>query len=220
MQFDDIAVGKRIFVGDGNPEILGRGPTEVRGSAYIEGPQIVGNPTKYVDKRPTELGTVMVAETTNTDMKPIPFYSLFVKTYARIKSFLKVEKLLTVELIKSKIIYTEVLMARTKNFIIPHPTKDDKKLVYACLEGPENAVYVRGRVQGNKITLPDYWDELVDAKTITVSITSVGAHQDIIVKRFDSREIHLQSNQNIPIDCFYHVFAERKDVEKLKVEID
>jgi hypothetical protein len=220
MQFDDIAVGKRIFVGEGKPEILGRGPTEVRGSAYIEGPQIVGDPKKYIDPRPTELGTVMVAETTNSDMKPIPFYSLFVKTYARIKDFLKVDKLLTVELIKSKIIYTEVLMARTKNFIIPHPTKDNKKLVYACLEGPENAVYVRGRVQGNKITLPDYWVELVDAKTITVCLTPIGAHQDIIVKRFDSREIHLQANYSIPIDCFYHVYAERKDVEKLEVEIN
>lgn len=220
MQFDDIAVGKRLFVGDGKPEILGRGPTEVRGSAYIEGPQIVGNPGKYTDPRPTELGTIMVAETDNSDMKPIPFYSLFVKTYARIKSFLKVEKLLCVELIKSKIIYTEVLMARTKNFIIPHPSKENKQLVHACLEGPENAVYVRGRVQGNKITLPDYWSELVDIKTITVSLTAVGAHQDIIVKRFDNREIHLQSNHNIPIDCFYHVFAERKDVEKLRVEID
>jgi len=220
MQFDDIAIGKRLFVGEGKPEILGRGPTEVRGSAYVEGPQIVGDPKKYIDPRPTELGTVMVAETTNSDMKPIPFYSLFVKTFARIKDFLKVDKLLTVELIKSKIIYTEVLMARTKNFIIPHPTKDNKKLVYACLEGPENAVYVRGRVQGNKITLPDYWVELVDSKTITVSLTAIGAHQDIIVKRFDSREIHLQSNYNIPIDCFYHVYAERKDVKKLEVEIN
>lgn len=220
MQFDDIAVGKRIFVGEGKPEILGRGPTEVRGSAYIEGPQIVGDPKKYTEPKPTELGTVMVAETINSDMKPIPFYSLFVKTYARIRDFLKVDKLLTVELIKARIIYSDVIMARTKNFVIPHPTKENKKLVHACLEGPENAVYVRGRVQGNKISLPDYWNQLVDVKTITVTLTPIGAHQDIIVKRFDSREIHLQSNQSIPIDCFYHVFAERKDVSKLILEID
>lgn len=44
MQFDDIAVGKRLFVGEGKPEVLGRGPTEIRGSSYIEGPMIVGTP--------------------------------------------------------------------------------------------------------------------------------------------------------------------------------
>ena len=47
IEFDDIAVGKRFFVGDGNPEIFGRGPTEVRGSAYVEGPEIVGDPGSF-----------------------------------------------------------------------------------------------------------------------------------------------------------------------------
>lgn len=221
MQFDDLAVGKRFFVGEGTPEILGRGEDEVRGSAYVEGPIIIGDPEQYTEDKETELGTTMIAETINSDMKTTPFYSLFVKTYARIKSFLKVEKLLTVELIKSKIIYTEVLMARTKNFIIPHPTKKDKKLVHACLEGPENSVYVRGRiVRNNVIILPEYWTRLVEPTSITVSLTPIGSHQNITVKRFDNCEIHLQTNSGIPIDCFYHVFGERKDVQKLVVEID
>jgi len=220
MQFDDIAVGKRLFVGDGKPEILGRGPLEVRGSSYIEGPQIVGNPSVYTTPSPTELGTLMLGQTTNSDMKPIPFYSLFVQTFARIKSFLKVDTLLTVKLIKSKIIYTEVLMAKTKNFIIPHPSKENKQLVHACLEGPENGVYVRGRIKGNKITLPEYWANLVDPRTVTVCLTPVGAHQDVIVKRYNSQEIHLQAKGGFPIDCFYHVFAERMDVQKLVVEVD
>ena len=34
----DAYVGKRLFVGQGNPECLGRGPLEVRGSMYCEGP--------------------------------------------------------------------------------------------------------------------------------------------------------------------------------------
>jgi len=220
MQFDDVAIGKRLFVGEGKPEILGRGPTEVRGSSYIEGPQIVGNPSVYNSPIPTDLGTLMLGVTTNSDMKPIPFYSLFVQTFARIKSFLKVDTLLTVKLIKSKIIYTEVLMAKTKNFIIDHPTKENKKLIHACLEGAENSVYVRGRIQGNKIVLPEYWSKLVDSNTITISLTPVGSHQNIIVKRFNNCEIHLQSNSSIPIDCFYHVFGERIDVEKLVTEID
>ena len=61
IEFDDIAVGKRFFVGDGNPEIFGRGPTEVRGSAYVEGPEIVGDPGSFSAPSPTELGTVMVS---------------------------------------------------------------------------------------------------------------------------------------------------------------
>ena len=29
-------------------------------------------------------------------------------------------------------------MGKVKNFSIPHPTKKNKNLVFACLEGPEN----------------------------------------------------------------------------------
>jgi hypothetical protein len=217
---DDVAVGGQLMVGAGTPVIFGVGPTKVRGSAYIEGPEIVGDPTQYAEPDPTELGSLMVAETINSDMKPIPFYSLFVKTYARIKSFLKVDTLLTVELIKSKIIYTEVLMAKSKNFVIDHPSKKGKKLVHACLEGPEHSVFVRGRITNrNVINLPYYWKDLVDESTITVQLQPIGAHQNIIIKRISENQVHLQG-QGITIDCYYHIFAERKDIRKLETEID
>jgi len=217
----DLATGKRLFVGDGKPEILGRGPLEVRGSAYIEGPQIVGNPGAFSSPDPFSLGTIMAAETTNSDMKPIPFYSLMVKTFARIKSFLKVDTLLVVKLIRAKVVYTEVLMAKSKNFIIDHPLKDGKKLVHACLEGPENGVYFRGRLRNEKVIfLPEYWQNLVDEKSITVQLQPIGAHQNLIVKRIKDNEIVLQSAGEMPIDCYYHVYAERIDIEKLKTEIE
>lgn len=57
------------------------------------------------------------------------------------------------------------LRATTKSFDIPHPTKPNHRLVYGCLEGPENGVYIRGKANGvNKvvITLPEYWSELCD----------------------------------------------------------
>ena len=38
MKVPDLYVGKRLFVGEGKPEALGRGPKEIRGSAFIEGP--------------------------------------------------------------------------------------------------------------------------------------------------------------------------------------
>ena len=129
--------------------------------------------------------------------------------------------MLSVPLIKAKVIYTQILCASVKNFNIPHPTRENKRLVYSCLEGPEVSVYVRGRLTGrNVINLPDYWTGLVHETSITVSLTPIGAHQDIIIKRVGQNQIHLQSKGNMPIDCYYHVFAERKDVDKLEVEVN
>jgi hypothetical protein len=103
-----------------------------------------------------------------------------------------------------------------KNFDIPHPTKDGWRLTHTCVEGPEAAVYVRGRIRNsNEIILPEYWKGLVDINTITINLTPIGAHQDVIVKRWDSSKIYLQAKGGMPIDCFYHVFGERIDTEKL-----
>tara|TARA_S200002703_G_scaffold30202_1_gene26133 strand:- start:89 stop:808 length:720 start_codon:yes stop_codon:yes gene_type:complete len=230
MEVDDIAVGKRLFVGVGNPELLGRGsalgpipsprPT-VRGSSYIEGPQIIGQPSVYLSPVPTDTATLMVAPTTNVEMQPTPFYSLIVTAFARIRGYLKIDTLLSVPVIKSKVILTKVLLAKVKNFNISHPTRENMRLVHSCLEGPEIGVYFRGRLTGKTvINLPDYWTGLVHETSITVSLTPIGAHQDIIIKRVGQNKIHLQSKGNMPIDCYYHVFAERKDVDKLEVEIE
>ena len=52
------------------------------------------------------------------------------------------------------------------------------------------------------------------------SLQPIGAHQDVIVKRWDDEKIYLQSKGGMPIDCFYHVYAERKDVNPLHVEYE
>jgi hypothetical protein len=108
-----------------------------------------------------------------------------------------------------------------KAFDIPHPSRAGYRLRHICLEGPESAVYFRGRLKNRKvIKLPTYWEKLVDPTTITVNLTPYGSHQDIIVKRLDSTEIHLQSNGGLPIDCFYHVYGTRQDIERLSVEYE
>jgi hypothetical protein len=227
MKLPDIEIGKRLFLGKGNPtNVLGVGPTEVRGSGYLEGPTVTGDPSLF-KPTPQEMATVMCGPTKNPDVTKvgtIPFLSLFVQTYARIKSFLKVDTLLSVKLIKSDIIYTNVLMANTKNFVIDHPTKENKKLVYGCLEGPEHSVYVRGRLRNNNtIELPEYWINLVDETTITVSLTAVNFEQSLFVAKIEDNKIvignYMTEFGELPIDCFYHVFAERKDVNKLQTEI-
>ena len=108
--------------------------------------------------------------------------------------------------------------ATTKSFIIDHPTKEGKKLQYGSLEGPELGVYVRGRTQSSIIELPDYWTGLVDEETITVNLTPIGrkAPPHSVIDIVDNT-VEIESANDV-IDCFYTVFAERKDVPKLEVE--
>ena len=117
---------------------------------------------------------------------------------------------------------TGTLYAVAKSFRIKHPTKEGKLLRYGSLEGPENGVYVRGKLKGtNVIELPDYWLQLVDESSITVNLTPIGKHQKLYVESTENNKVII-GNDNLfgSIDCYYTVFAERKDVDKLEVEID
>jgi hypothetical protein len=118
---------------------------------------------------------------------------------------------------------TGSLNAVTKSFVIKHPTKEGKKLRYGSLEGPENGVYVRGKLKGsNIIELPDYWTKLVDPESITVQLTPIGSHQKLYVEKIENNKVYIV-NENLlakAINCFFYVLAERCDVEKLEVEID
>ena len=112
--------------------------------------------------------------------------------------------------------------ATTKSFVIDHPTKPGMKLRYGSLEGPENGVYVRGKLTGtNIIELPEYWTKLVDPDSITVSLTSIGKHQDLYVADISNNVVTVGNGNilNKAINCFYVVYGERCDVEKLVVEI-
>jgi hypothetical protein len=115
------------------------------------------------------------------------------------------------------------ISAVSKSFLIDHPTKEGKKLRHGSLEGPENGVYVRGKLKDtNAIELPDYWTKLVDPDSITVTLTPIGAHQKLYVKDVSNNTVTV-GNGNLldkTINCYYVVYAERCDVEKLEVEID
>ena len=111
-----------------------------------------------------------------------------------------------------------------KGFDIKHPNKEKHRLRHVCVEGPEAAVYCRGRVCNVQyiIDLPEYWDGLVDYETLTVQLTALHSHQNVIVKRISpiERRIYLQSQGGMPVDCFYHIMAQRKDVNDLVVEYE
>ena len=105
--------------------------------------------------------------------------------------------------------------ATTKSFVIDHPTKENHQLRYACLEGPENSVYIRGRSSDPVIELPDYWTGLVHEDSITVNVTPIGNHK-VWVESINNNSITIGSDGS---EYFYTVFAERKDVDKLEVEV-
>ena len=92
------------------------------------------------------------------------------------------------------------------------------KLRHGSLEGPENGVYVRGRLKDNNvIELPDYWTGLVDEDTITVNLTAIGRGQDLWVEDVAENKVTVGGEN---VNCFYTVFAERKDVERFEVEYE
>ena len=105
-----------------------------------------------------------------------------------------------------------------KAFDIKHPTKGSGwRLRHVSLEGPESAVFYRGRLTGsNTIELPYYWKDLVHEDSITVQIQPIGSTQKIIVMEFDNEKIILSGNT----DCFFHVYGERKDVNSLLTEYE
>lgn len=112
------------------------------------------------------------------------------------------------------------LYATAKSFLIDHPSIPGRKLQYASLEGPENGVYVRGKlINSNTIELPDYWVDLVDESSITVTLTPFKEFQSLYVREILNNKVYIETQDtDRQIQCFYTVFAERKDVEQLKVE--
>ena len=298
MKVPDLFVGKRFFVGVGNPTCLGIGPTEIRGSGFIEGPMIVGDPITY----PAAEANLMVARCSNTDVITIPpsIFKVSSKGFSptqidvmlgdvtgkvgisvnsiviniindtfiniRTESLTGVgkyswngDKVLTgvvaesgaesrngreavsgstVDngskvingnlLVEGSLVCNNVSLRGTinvqawKEFDIPHPTKENHRLVHACIEGPEIGVYYRGKLKNtNTIVLPEYWRGLVDPETITVNLTPHECYQELFVKSIEwGTRINIQNNSGGLINCSYVVYGKRKDVPDLEVEYE
>ena len=102
---------------------------------------------------------------------------------------------------------------------IKHPSLENYNLNLEGLFGPENAVFHRGRIiSQNEIRLPNYWENLVEETSISVHLTPIGAHQNIIIKRIGGNKVHLQAQGCMPFDCYYLIIGERKDIPNLKEE--
>ena len=238
MHFSDVEVGKQLIVGNGTYyDTLGLGENVIRGSAYIEGPFLVGDAKSFGGV----VATTMIARDVNEESNN-PNRSLHVKGNTQLQGDSGTAHGLLVSggsSVNTVYIDGDLYVAGStdtgnkgrlasrfaaadaspKPFDIRHPSKKEWRLRYACIEGPEVGVYYRGRLKNdNEIVLPNYWKDLVHVDSITVQLQPIGAHQDIIVKRWDDEKIYLQAKPGFPINCFYHVYAERKDINPLIVE--
>ena len=122
-------------------------------------------------------------------------------------------------LVKGKIFTGKAL--KDKGFDIEHPTRKGKRVRHICVEGPESAIYIRGKLKGTHIIdIPEYWQGLVDYDTITVNLTPCGKPDlSLYVKEIRDDKIILSSDHLTQVECFYHVWGNRIGPE-LHVEYD
>jgi hypothetical protein len=111
---------------------------------------------------------------------------------------------------------TGTIYATAKSFDIEHPSKENMRLRYGSLEGPENGVYFRGRTSDSKIVLPDHWSKLIDPDSITVQLTPIGSPAVLSVDYIDGNVIHI--NKINGGEYYFIIFAERIDIPKLTIE--
>ena len=247
LNLDDLVIGGQLKVGVGICPPINEGDKRINGSMFCEGPIVFGGSTEFPNNRATLM--VGRTKNDDDDCKPAT-HSFYVKGDSVLEGdgtnsaalYIDSKNNFAIDINKgtawidssgeaffkigssSMTLSSRFSLADSlgKAFDMPHPTKGKgHRLSHACIEGPEIGVYYRGRVRNEKvIMLPPYWKGLVHEDSISVQLQPIGAHQDVIVKRWDDEKIYLQSKGGMPIDCFYHIYAERKDVNPLHVEYE
>ena len=217
---DDVNVGGQLKVGTGIYPAIKEGRKRINGSAGIEGPVVIGDPGTFTSNR----ATLMLAPNTNDD--PECFMSrssfgvsgvqpqvLMTKGNVRIDGDVYVTGSVDCESVGRLEERHSTADRKPKLFDMDHPSTPGMRLAHACIEGPEVSVFYRGRCRNSKeIVFPSYWKDLVHINSISVQLQPVGAHQDIIVKRWDDTKVYLQSKGGMPIDCFYHILYSSLDL--------
>jgi len=107
------------------------------------------------------------------------------------------------------------VLSNKKNlpFDMPHPNKKGWRLRHVCIEGPEIAVYCRGKVPSDgAINLPSFWEGLVNPEDMTINLTPIGAWQELFVKEIIwGKQVIVRNNAGGPINADYHIIARRID---------
>ncbi len=169
MHFSDVEVGKQLIVGEGTYyDCLGLGRKAIRGSAYIEGPFLVGDAKSFTEV----VATTMIARDVNVESKNPP-RSLHVKgdiktegdgtnpAHVLISGTSNADALVVEgdQTINSGNLHDSNLLNCTgqsvsltgstinrqgwKGFDIVHPSKKGHRLRHICLEGLKVVLYKR-----------------------------------------------------------------------------
>ena len=116
--------------------------------------------------------------------------------------------------------------AQSKAFDIAHPLDPGRRLVHGCLEGPELAVYYRGRgrlVGGRaRVALPPYFEALTRVEGRTVQLTPIADPDGAVVALAAGpvRDGAFRVHADTAADGEFHwqVTAVRSDIDELDVE--
>jgi hypothetical protein len=120
--------------------------------------------------------------------------------------------------------------ATTKSFIIDHPTKAGKKLMYGSLESPYHGIRLTGRdtlVNGKcKIQLPDYIYKLILHDSVNIQLTGIKCNKTLYVDEINIPENYFTIAYDKAIfesykdyDFFWDFTAIRSDVPELITEL-
>lgn len=225
---DTLSSSHHLIHGFGFPiTIMGTGPTAVRGSSYIEGPSVFGAPIF-----PNTWATVMIGPLTNSDILGPPLipggfcygppanpFSLATIGSVGILGELNVAtnavvggNVLAQGLVIGSCGRHILALKKDLPFDMPHPNKKGWRLRHVCIEGPEIAVYCRGRIpKDGVINLPTFWDGLVKPGDLSINITPIGSWQELYVKEITDAQIKVSNNSAGPINGDYHIVARRID---------
>lgn len=233
---DDMAVQHQLFVGDGSPTALGIGILKTPGASYLQGPNILGDPSVFPN---VWAGTMIGPLANGFALPPIPVipgvipscipvnnspYSLAVVGDAAIFDNCDVNMNITnggnINSGGNMIAAGEVMsqcgghiLSNKKNlpFDMKHPTKPGWRLRHVCLEGPEIGVYIHGKNKGNILKMPDYWRGLVKQETITVHLTPIGGPYILYVEKIEDNKVYVGSNVEEEVEYNYVLHASRFD---------
>ena len=120
--------------------------------------------------------------------------------------------------------------ATTKSFVIEHPTKAGKKLIYGSLESPYHGIRLTGRdtlVNGKcKIQLPDYMYKLILHDSVNIQLTGIKCNKTLYVDEINIPENYFTIAYDKAIfesykdyDFFWDFTGIRTDVPELITEL-
>mgnify|MGYP003122453720 FL=1 len=234
--FDDLNIGGQLKVGIGIVPAVGEGPTKVNGSMYAEGPIVMGSATAF----PWPYGCLNVGPLVNEDNLVTPVvpgvlcygtnnpYSFAVSGPSALMGNTDVAGNLStmVNVQAQGEVFSNCgrhILSNKKDlpFDMPHPNKKGWRLRHVCIEGPEIAVYCRGKVPPDGvINLPSFWEGLVNPDDMSISLTPIGCWQELFVKEKRwGKQIVVANNAGGPIDADYYIVARRLD-DDLVVEYE